>query len=74
MVLADSFYLNIIIGDEWENIKDITYNVVEEQVGRGKIFDQTLARALQVAGVYMVRNHFNDYIHEQDISSSSLFS
>ena len=61
----------MIIGDEWEKIKDITYKVVEEQVGRGKLFDQTLARALNVAGVYMVRNHFHDYIHDQDISSIS---
>ena len=54
MSLVITFSTITMVGDDWQEIIDITYNVVEEQVGRGKRFDQTLARVLQVAGPYMV--------------------
>ena len=40
--------------DEWKEVVSITYKVVEEQLGRDKPMDTTLARTLQVAGQYKV--------------------
>ena len=42
------------INNEWEEVVDITYRVVEEQLGRGKPMDTALARTLHVAGLYEV--------------------
>ena len=42
------------LNDEWTEVVNIMYEVVEEQLGRGKPMDTTLARTLQVAGQYEV--------------------
>ena len=42
------------LDEDWEAVVDTTYNVVEEQLGRGTAFDSTLARTLQVHGLYEV--------------------
>ena len=43
------------IVDEWDNVISTTYDVVESEVGRGTDFVSTLARTLQVAGLFQVR-------------------
>ena len=46
--------MTTIPNDEWIEVVKITYKVVEEQLGRGKPMDTTLARTLHVAGLYEV--------------------
>ena len=40
--------------DDWEDVIDTTVDVVEEQLGRCRSFDRTLARTIEVAGLYEV--------------------
>ena len=40
--------------DDWELAKNITYAVVEEQIGRGRAYDEIVAKTLGVKGLYMV--------------------
>ena len=42
------------INDDWDMVVDTTYTVVEEQLGRGVAFDHTLARTIQMSGLYEV--------------------
>ena len=46
--------------DEWENIVDITHNVVNKMSGRGSAFDITLATVLNVVGDYEVEMSQNE--------------
>ena len=46
--------------DEWENIVDITHNVVNNMAGRGSAFDRTLATVLNVVGDYEVEMSQNE--------------
>ena len=46
--------------DEWENIVDITHNVVNNMAGRGSAFDSTLATVLNVVGDYEVEMSQNE--------------
>ena len=47
MIMSDSDE-----GHEWENVVDITHNVVNGMAGRGKAFESTLATVLKVDGEY----------------------
>ena len=40
--------------EDWENVIETTYDVVEEQLARSRAFDRTLARTIGVAGLYEV--------------------
>ena len=40
--------------EDWENVIDTTYDVVEDQLARSQAFDRTLARTIGVAGLYEV--------------------
>ena len=40
--------------NDWEEVKDITHDVVEEQIGRGTAYDETVAGTLGVKGQYRV--------------------
>ena len=48
--------------NDWEVVKDITYDVVDELKGRGKAFDDTLAKTLGVGGLYKVMYTFSSLI------------
>ena len=50
--------------DEWQRILDITYNVVEEQLGNHRSFDETLAKTLKVSGLYVVSEKQGEYIQK----------
>ena len=52
--------------DEWKEVVSITYKVVEEQLGRDKPMDTTLARTLQVAGEYKVNEKNFDLKERKD--------
>ena len=45
--------------DDWEEVKDITNDVVEEQKGRGTAYEDTVAGTLGVKGEYMVSTKVN---------------
>ena len=40
--------------DDWEDVIETTYDVVEDQLGRSRAFERTLARTIGVAGLYEV--------------------
>ena len=40
--------------EDWENVIETTYDVVEDQLARSRAFDRTLARTIGVAGLYEV--------------------
>ena len=40
--------------NDWEVVKDITYDVVKEIKGKSSDFDDTLAKTLGVGGEYRV--------------------
>lgn len=40
---------------DWKRIVDITYEVTEKQLARGRQFQHTLAKTLDVGGEYNVR-------------------
>lgn len=40
--------------EEWNDIIDTVYKIVSQQVGRGKPYDKTLSRALNVSAQYEV--------------------
>ena len=40
--------------NDWEEVKDITHDVVEEQIGMGTAYDETVAGTLGVKGQYKV--------------------
>ena len=44
------------IVEEWDKVISTTYDVVESELGRGTDFVTTLARTLQVAGLFQVRH------------------
>ena len=54
------------LNDEWTEVVNIMYEVVEEQLGRGKPMDTTLARTLQVAGQYEVNKKHFELIEQND--------
>ena len=39
---------------DWEDVIETTYDVVEDQLGRGRAFERILARTIGVAGLYEV--------------------
>ena len=41
--------------DDWEEVKDITNDVVEEQKGRDTAYEETIAGTLGVKGQYKER-------------------
>ena len=40
--------------EDWCDVIDITYKVVLEQLSRGKAFDKTLSKTLQIGVLYQV--------------------
>ena len=40
--------------EDWCDVIDVTYKVVLEQLSRGKAFDKTLSKTLQIGGLYQV--------------------
>ena len=42
------------LNENWEMIINTTYEVCEDQMGRGKNFVDTLAKALNIAGDFQV--------------------
>ena len=48
------------INDDWDMVVDTTYTVVEEQLGRGVAFDRTLARTIQVSGLFEVNKKLDN--------------
>ena len=46
--------------DDWENIVEISHNVVNNMAGRGSAFDSTLATVLNVVGDYEVEMSQNE--------------
>ena len=40
--------------EDWENVIETTYDVVDDQLARSRAFDRTLARTIGVAGLYEV--------------------
>ena len=43
-----------VLDENWEQIINTTYEVCEDQMGRGKNFIDSLAKALNIAGDYQV--------------------
>lgn len=48
---------------DWEEVKDITHYVVEEQIGWGTAYDELVAVTLGVNGQYKVCKKVNKIIH-----------
>ena len=43
-----------VLNENWEMVINTTYEVCEDQMGRGKNFVDTLAKALNIAGDFQV--------------------
>ena len=40
--------------EDWEEVIETTVDVLEKQLGKSRAFDRTLARTIDVAGLYEV--------------------
>ena len=40
--------------EDWKNIVETTYKITESMIGRGKAYDLTIAKTLNIAGTYQV--------------------
>ena len=47
--------LDTMEDEDWRDVIAITYNVVLEQLDRGRAFDTTLSNTLNIGGQYQVK-------------------
>ena len=40
--------------EDWKNIVESTFKITESMIGRGKAYDLTIAKTLNIAGIYQV--------------------